>query len=52
MERLLVAALLLRLIQAQKEEGSRGGETHIQKAVYFLQELMQVPLNFRFILYR
>ena len=52
MERLLVAALLLRLIRAQKEEGSPGGETHIQKAVYFLQELMQVPLNFRFILYR
>lgn len=45
-------ALLMRLIDAQTTEGSPCGETHIQKAVYFLQEMMDVPLDFKFILYR
>lgn len=28
------------------------GETHLQKATYFLEELLQVPLTFEFILYK
>ena len=28
------------------------GETHIQKATYFLQQLLDVPLEFSFILYK
>jgi uncharacterized protein YwgA len=35
-----------------KERDSWCGETHIQKAVYFLQELLQVRLGFEFIMYK
>jgi hypothetical protein len=43
----LLAALADRL----REEGSWTGETHLQKATYFLQELVGVPSDFRFVLY-
>ena len=45
-------AVILSLIKALKEKGSWCGETHIQKATYFLQELMNVPLELNFILYK
>ncbi|VVB63960.1 Uncharacterised protein [uncultured archaeon] len=35
-----------------KEKGSWCGETHIQKATYFLQVLLRAPLEFEFILYK
>ena len=35
-----------------RERGSWCGETHVQKAVFFLQELMGVPTEFNFILYK
>jgi len=38
-------------VQALWDKGSWAGETHIQKAAYFLQELFGVPLGFRFMLY-
>ena len=44
----LVAALAWRL----RDRGSWSGETHVQKATYLLQNLMGVPLNFDFILYK
>jgi hypothetical protein len=34
------------------EEGSWCGETHIQKATYFLQALAKVPLEYDFIIYK
>ena len=34
-----------------KEKGSWCGETHIQKTVYFLQQLEKVPLDYDFVLY-
>jgi|SRR3990170_5564046 len=34
------------------KKGSWCGETHLQKAVYFLQELLGVPLDIDFILYK
>lgn len=46
------SAILLSLIEHLKNWGSWCGETHVQKATYFLQELMGVPLNFDFILYK
>jgi hypothetical protein len=52
MDRLQKAALITRLVQALQARGSWCGETHIQKATYFLQELLQVPLGLQFILYR
>jgi uncharacterized protein YwgA len=51
MDRLKKAAVLTRFVSALRERGSWGGETHIQKAAYFLQELLGVPLGFRFVLY-
>src|SRR5262249_25119884 len=52
MERLQRATVLLALIEELRDGGSWGGETHLQKAVYLLQELFQVPLGFDFVLYR
>jgi hypothetical protein len=52
MDRLRRAAVLMRLIQKLREQGSWCGETHVQKATFFLQELMKVPLGFDFILYK
>lgn len=52
MKRLKRAALLTRLIEGLRESESWCGETHVQKATFFLQNLMQVPLEFEFILYK
>ena len=45
-------ALLLALLKAMDERGSWCGETHVQKACYFLQEATKVPLDLDFILYK
>ncbi len=45
-------ALVLSLADCLKDSGSWCGETHLQKAVYILQELTGVPLDFNFILYK
>ena len=52
MERIKKAAIILRLIDKLREKGSWCGETHVQKTTFFLQELMQVPIVFKFILYK
>jgi uncharacterized protein YwgA len=52
MEKIERTALVLELIRMLKERGSWCGETHIQKAVYFLQEMMQVRLGFEYIMYK
>lgn len=52
MKRLQRAAVLVSLIEAMQENESWCGGTHIQKACYFLQELLDVPFGFRFTLYR
>jgi len=52
MDRLKRAALITRLLQKLREKGSWCGETHVQKAAFFLQNLMRVPLGFDFILYK
>lgn len=46
------SALLVALIDALREQGSWCGETHLQKAVYVLQEMFGVPLELPFILYK
>src|SRR5260370_29056208 len=45
-------ALVLELIEQLREHRSWAGETHVQKATYFLQELTHVPLGFDFIMYK
>lgn len=52
MDRLRRAAILTRLVQELRERGSWCGETHIQKATFFLQELARVPLGLNFVLYK
>jgi hypothetical protein len=52
MDRLQRDVVILSLIENLKEKGSWCGETHIQKATYFLQELFDIPLGFEFILYK
>ena len=44
--------LIYTLGMALKNRQSWAGETHIQKTGYFLQELLHVPLECRFILYK
>jgi uncharacterized protein YwgA len=51
LNRIQKAAILARLIERLREQRSWAGETHIQKAVYFLQDLLGCPLGFDFILY-
>jgi len=51
-KRLQKATLLAALAEKLREAGSWCGETHLQKAVYFFQELLGVPTEFEFILYK
>lgn len=52
MERIERDAILLALLGQLRAEGSWCGETHMQKAAFFLQDLMRVPISFDFILYK
>ena len=52
MDRLERITVILGLIEKMREKGSWCGETHIQKAVYFLQEITDIKLSFNFILYK
>ncbi|MDG6250260.1 hypothetical protein, partial [Methanocalculus sp.] len=44
--------LIFHLISSLKKNGSWCGETHIQKAIYFIQEMMGVPLGFDYTIYK
>src|ERR1700691_3123913 len=46
------AAILTLLNREVQRRGSWCGETHIQKATFFLQDLLGVDAGFEFILYR
>ena len=52
MNRFKRAALLTLLSREMRKRGSWCGETHLQKAMFFLQELLCVEAGFVFILYR
>ncbi len=52
MNRIKKAGLLTRLIEELRNNGSWCGETHVQKATFFAQELTKIPLGFDFILYK
>lgn len=45
-------AIILSLTDSLRTNGSWCGETHLQKATYFLEELAKVPLELNFILYK
>lgn len=48
----MLRAVLARLIDQMANSGSWNGETHIQKAVYFLETATGVPTNLGFVLYK
>jgi uncharacterized protein YwgA len=52
MERLQKAAILTELAEQLRREGSWCGHTHMQKAIYFLQEVLGLPTGYEFILYK
>jgi hypothetical protein len=52
MEHLERASIILTLADNLRKNGSWTGETHIQKAGYFLQQLLNVPTDLRYILYK
>jgi uncharacterized protein YwgA len=52
MERLQRAAILTELMEQLRREGSWCGHTHMQKATYFLQDVLGVPTGYEFILYK
>ncbi len=46
------AALIAELVRKLRVRDSWAGETHVQKTSYFLQEMLDVPLDLRFTLYK
>ena len=52
MRRIEQARLILAVSNDLRCHGSWSGETHIQKATYFLQEMLGVPISLKFILYK
>jgi uncharacterized protein YwgA len=45
-------AIVAALTDALHERGSWCGETHLQKAIYLLEEVVDVPLDYEFVLYK
>lgn len=45
-------AILLELLDQLRARHSWCGETHLQKAVYFLQQMAAVPIGYEFVLYK
>jgi len=52
MRSLQKASILTDLMVNLKKQGSWCGETHVQKATYFLQEVLGVETGFEYILYK
>jgi hypothetical protein len=52
MDRLQRAAILTELMDRLRNHDNRCGESRLQNAVYFLQEILGVPTNFEYILYK
>lgn len=52
MTRLKRAAIVTALADALRDQGSWSGETHLQKATYLMQEMLGVPLEYDYVLYK
>lgn len=52
MRRLKRAALISALADKLRQRGSWTGETHVQKAIYFLQDMLGVPIGHEYVLYK
>ena len=45
-------ALVAKLVGSMKDKSQWAGETHIQKALYFLRSMLGVPCMYNFVLYK
>ena len=45
-------SLIVKLVKEMRANGSWAGETHIQKCMFFMQEMLQVPMGYDFVLYK
>lgn len=52
MNRVERMVLVTSTLEQLRDRGSWGGETHVQKAVYFLQSLMGKDVGYEFVLYK
>ncbi len=52
MEKMERWAIVARLVQEMRTNKGWAGETHIHKTLFFLQELLKVPVGYDFTLYR
>ena len=52
MNRLQKASLIVEMLDKMIEKGSWAGETHLQKCVFFLQNMRNVPIGYEFQLYK
>ncbi len=52
MKRLQRATLIVEMLDEIIKKGSWAGETHLQKCLYFLQNMRNVPIGYEFQLYR
>ena len=52
MNRLQKATLIVEMLDKMIKKGSWAGETHLQKCVFFLQNMRSVPIGYEFQLYK
>ncbi|WP_018085605.1 hypothetical protein [Desulfurispora thermophila] len=52
MEKIEKQVTVLALLEKMQQYGSWCGETHLQKCLYFLQELLKVPVGYQYVLYK
>ncbi len=52
MDQIGFEAVVITLIEKMRERGSWCSGTHLQKAMFFLQEMMHVPTGLKFVLYK
>lgn len=45
-------AVVGQLVNSMRENQGWAGETHVQKTLFFLQELLNVPCGYQFVLYK
>lgn len=45
-------AFVAQLVNTMRDNGGWAGETHIQKALFFLQKMLHVPTEYEFVLYK
>ena len=45
-------AVVAQLVKNMRANDGWAGETHLQKTVFFLQELLEVPSGYKFVLYK